>query len=111
MFKPGQSGNPSGRPKSDATIKELAKSHTQEAIETLVEIASNKKASANARVSAATALLDRGWGRPHQYVESVSIGLSYTDFLEESAKQAEEESLQSILTIATTSNETLLEGV
>ncbi len=27
MFKPGQSENPSGRPKSDKTVRDLAKIH------------------------------------------------------------------------------------
>jgi Family of unknown function (DUF5681) len=27
-FKPGQSGNPSGRPKEDADLKALARAHT-----------------------------------------------------------------------------------
>lgn len=82
MFRPGQSGNPSGRPKADHAIKELAKAHTTDALATLVEIAKNKKASPSARVQAATALLDRGWGRPAQYVESVTMGMTYIEFLD-----------------------------
>jgi hypothetical protein len=82
MFKPGVSGNPLGRPKSDVTIRELAKQHTVDALSTLVEIAQNKKAPPSARVHAAVALLDRGWGKPPQYVESVSFGMTYRDFLQ-----------------------------
>jgi Family of unknown function (DUF5681) len=59
-FKKGQSGNPGGRPKVIAEVKELARAHTGEAIETLVSIMSNPKAASAARVSAANALLDRG---------------------------------------------------
>ena len=36
MFKPGQSGNPSGRPKSDKTIRDLAKIHTEDALKNLI---------------------------------------------------------------------------
>lgn len=72
-FVPGISGNPSGRPKvtltDGRTLAEVAREHTAEAIAALAEIASNKAESASARVSAATALLDRGWGRPKQAVE------------------------------------------
>ena len=62
-FQPGQSGNPGGRPKTIIAVAELARQHTTEAIETLVEIMRDGKATASARVSAATELLDRGHGR------------------------------------------------
>ena len=42
-FKKGQSGNPGGRPKVVAEVKELARAHTGEAIETLVSIMTNPK--------------------------------------------------------------------
>src|SRR5262245_9861086 len=67
-FKKGQSGNPGGRPKVVAEVKELARAHTAEAIQTLVSIMNNPKSVAAARVSAANALLDRGYGKPPQYV-------------------------------------------
>lgn len=65
-FKKGKSGNPSGRPKSDADIQALARTHTVAAIERLVAwmMTDNPKAS----VSASVAILDRGWGRPAQAV-------------------------------------------
>lgn len=62
---PGQSPNPGGRPRAVADVRELARQRTATAIATLVEIAESGKAEA-ARVSAAAALLDRGWGRPTQ---------------------------------------------
>jgi len=67
-FQKGRSGNPGGRPKVVAEVKELARAHTREAIETLVSIMSNPKTAPAARVSAANALLDRGYGKPPQHI-------------------------------------------
>jgi HEAT repeat protein len=68
-FVKGQSGNPGGRPKEVADVKALARVHTEMAIAVLVEIAKDKKKTANARVSAVCALLDRGYGKPAQALE------------------------------------------
>lgn len=62
-FKPGQSGNPGGRPKELAGIRELARANAPLAIQTLVDIAASGKSEA-ARVAAANHLLDRGFGKP-----------------------------------------------
>ena len=43
-------------------IRSLARSHTRTAINALVGVMKAKDASHAARVSAATAILDRGWG-------------------------------------------------
>ena len=75
-FQKGQSGNPGGRPKVVAEVKELARKHTGKAIETLVSIMANPKAAPAARVSAANALLDRGYGRPAQHITG-DIATSY----------------------------------
>jgi hypothetical protein len=74
LFKPGQSGNPSGRPKADKTVKALAREHTAAAINRLAEIVNDKSASQSAQVQAATALLDRGWGKPLQQLEVGEAG-------------------------------------
>jgi hypothetical protein len=65
-FQPGQSGNPGGMKKGTADVKELARQHTEAAINALVEALGDPKQ----RVAAATALLDRGYGKPKQEVES-----------------------------------------
>ena len=44
-------------------LSELAKDHTHDALLTLVDVAKNGRSDA-ARVSAANALLDRGYGKP-----------------------------------------------
>ena len=62
---PGCSPNPGGRPKVIEDIRALARQHTEAAVNTLVSIAEDGKQE-SARVAAATALLDRGWGRPTQ---------------------------------------------
>ena len=55
--------------KAKTDIRSLARSHTESAINTLKGIMNQTKAPAAARVAAATALLDRGWGKPKQEVE------------------------------------------
>ena len=65
-FQPGQSGNPSGRPKECAEVKALARQHTEQAIAVLASIMLNEDAKETARVAAASALLDRGYGKPAQ---------------------------------------------
>lgn len=66
-FQPGQSGNPSGRPKINPEVRELAREHTAKAIETLASIMLTGQTEP-ARVAASKELLDRGWGKPIQAI-------------------------------------------
>ena len=61
-------GRPAGSinkssPAQTERLSELAKTYTEEALETLVDVARNGRTDA-ARVSAANALLDRAYGKP-----------------------------------------------
>ena len=54
--------------KTPTIIKSLARSHTESALAVLAGIMNQSEAPPAARVSAATALLDRGWGKPAQAI-------------------------------------------
>jgi hypothetical protein len=73
-FVKGQSGNPGGRPKDLFGIRDLARSFSPDAIKTLVAIMKDKGAPEAARVSAATAILDRGYGKPVQAISNPDGG-------------------------------------
>jgi|SRR6185436_14358754 hypothetical protein len=67
-FAPGRSGNPAGRP-ADKEIAALARRYTPDVIRTLVDVCRNARENPSARVAAANALADRGWGKPRQEVD------------------------------------------
>jgi hypothetical protein len=56
--------------KTTADIRSLARNHTAKALSTLASIMNATKAPAAARVQAAQALLDRGWGKPNLIIEA-----------------------------------------
>ena len=60
--RPAGSANKSS-PEQSQRLSELAKTYTEEALDTLVDVARNGRTDA-ARVSAANALLDRAYGKP-----------------------------------------------
>jgi hypothetical protein len=75
-FQAGDDGrrNVGGRPKEIGHVRDLARAHTEDAIRTLVEIRGDKTQPAPARVAAATALLDRAWGKPSQPLDGDGQG-------------------------------------
>jgi hypothetical protein len=55
--------------KAPSDIRSIARSHTQSAVNVLVGIMQREDVAVAARVSAANALLDRGWGKAPQPIE------------------------------------------
>jgi hypothetical protein len=55
-------------PKTLMQIRSLARSHTRTALNVLVGVMTNVNAPAPARIAAANAILDRGWGKATQPV-------------------------------------------
>jgi hypothetical protein len=76
-FRPGVSGNPNERPKLPETIearrvvadvKFAARELTPVAMDTLEKAMTDQKTPWAAKITAAIAVLDRGWGKPTQQV-------------------------------------------
>lgn len=72
---PSKSGGKGGRPKGaknkvSRDLAELARVHTPAAVAKLAQIMKSKKTPASAAIAAASALLDRGHGKPTQMNEN-----------------------------------------
>ena len=66
-FKKGQSGNPGGRPKEAIHFAELAKEHSEAALNVLINaLESNNEKN---RIMAANLILDRAYGKPSQEIK------------------------------------------
>jgi hypothetical protein len=96
---PGQrSINPRGRPAVIRDVKEAAKSHTRQAMLTLLSVMNDSDAPAAARVSAAQAVLDRGWGKPSQNIDAKlevrDAGRIHAEVLMELSRKAREAKLE-----------------
>ncbi len=85
-FKPGQSGNPAGRPKMPKEVKEAFRKATPEAVKILKQILLNPEARDTDRLRAAEIILDRAYGKPAQAVDittdTVTIKETLSDRLE-----------------------------
>ncbi len=62
-FRPGQSGNPSGRPKSHKEMASRARELGLQALDIVARIAKDEQVSAAARIRAAKVILDRAFGK------------------------------------------------
>lgn len=67
-------GRKKGTPNKPTPLREAAREYSQEALATLAEVMRNTNEPAAARVSAANALLDRGYGRPNQILSGDEEG-------------------------------------
>ena len=65
-FKPGVSGNPKGKPKTDPLVREILRANSPEAALKLVELLSSEKEQI--RFMAAQEILNRTEGKPMQAV-------------------------------------------
>lgn len=68
--RPGEpSKNPRGRPKKDYDLAKMAQAHAEKAIETLAKCLVDSESTWSAKVSAASELLDRGFGKAPQSLD------------------------------------------
>jgi hypothetical protein len=85
-FKPGKSGNPSGKKKHEGkSLQALARQYTPDAVAALVKALNSPRE----RVPAAIALLDRGWGKPVQMIAAdpdrpIAIEFAWSDATQDS---------------------------
>jgi len=61
-------------PRALTEIRSLARSHSRTALNVLVGVMRSKDATPAAKVAAANAILDRGWGKATQGVETGESG-------------------------------------
>lgn len=104
-FKKGQSGNPGGRARvilpDGRTVTDLAREHTQEAIETLVHVMRDTGAPAAARVAAADKIISRGWGQAPQTIALAPAVPETPDLSSMTVEQLEAlEALRSLASLA-----------
>lgn len=69
-FVPGESGNPGGRPAGLSRVTELARAHSEKAIDALV--AALDEPDPMVRMKAADMLLTRAWGKPAQALDEAA---------------------------------------
>jgi hypothetical protein len=61
-------------PRAVTEIRSLARSYTRTALNVLVGVMRSKDATAAAKVAAANAILDRGWGKATQAIQNGENG-------------------------------------
>lgn len=89
-FKPGQSGNPGGKPSIPAEVKQALLAATPAAVSTLIELMAT--GGERVRVQAASIILDRVYGKAAVQVDvrHTDVGAMHLQLLEEiRARRAE----------------------
>lgn len=69
--RPGSGRKPG---KVTATLREIAREHTDKAVKALLDVLENADAPPAARVAAANSILDRGYGKPSQPIDGDGQG-------------------------------------
>ena len=68
-FSKGKSGNPSGRPATPKSVKDMLKAATKEAAQLLIDTVGNPEAKLDMRIRCAETILDRVYGKASQPIE------------------------------------------
>ncbi len=78
-------GNP-----ASFTLQQLAKEHTEEAFETILEIMNDRENDASTRLEAAKQVLDRGWGKPSMRIDAKTVHVDVHKTLKELSNMVKE---------------------
>jgi hypothetical protein len=106
-FRPGQSGNPGGRPKGvTRLVREQFGDDPKQLVQVLWEIASDKSQKASDRIRAVQDLLDRGWGKAPAVVATEHEAPQQMDDIDRAIERLIEKRAQQIAAerVATGSN-------